>query len=50
MSSEEEKKISRRMFVKGAAAASVGVGVLASCGPTPQVIKETVEVPVEKIV
>jgi hypothetical protein len=50
VSSEEEKRISRRKFVKGAAAASVGVGVLASCGPTPQVIKETVEVPVEKIV
>ncbi len=50
MSSEEEKRISRRKFVKGAAAASVGVGVLASCGPTPQVIKETVEVPIEKIV
>ena len=51
MSSEEkeERRISRRKFVKGAAAASVGVGVLASCGPTPapQIIKETVEVPVE---
>jgi hypothetical protein len=44
---KEEKRISRRDFAKGAAV--VGAGVLASCGPTPapQIIKETVEVPVE---
>jgi hypothetical protein len=42
---KEEKRISRRDFAKGAAV--VGAGVLASCGPTPQVVKETVEVPVE---
>jgi hypothetical protein len=43
---KEEKRISRRDFAKGAAV--VGAGVLASCAsPTPQVVKETVEVPVE---
>jgi ABC-type amino acid transport substrate-binding protein len=42
---KEERRISRRDFAKGAAV--VGAGVLASCGPTPQVVKETVEVPVE---
>jgi hypothetical protein len=44
---KEEKRISRRDFAKGAAV--VGAGVLVSCGPTPapQIIKETVEVPVE---
>jgi hypothetical protein len=42
---KEEKRISRRDFAKGAAV--VGAGVLVSCGPTPQVVKETVEVPVE---
>ncbi len=51
MSSEEkeERRISRRKFVKGAAAAGVGAGVLAACGstPAPQIVKETVEVPVE---
>jgi len=56
MSSEEkeQKRISRREFVKGAAVGAAGVaaaGVLASCAQeaTPQVIKETVEVPVEVI-
>jgi hypothetical protein len=47
---EEKKRITRREFVKGAAAgaaAVAGAGVLASCGPTPEVITETVEVPVE---
>lgn len=51
MSSEEkeERRISRRKFVQGAAAAGVGAGVLAACGstPAPQIVKETVEVPVE---
>ncbi len=53
MSSEEteRKRITRREFVKSAAvgaAAVVGAGVLASCAtPSPEVIKETVEVPVE---
>jgi hypothetical protein len=42
---KEEKRISRRDFAKGAAV--VGAGVLVSCGPTPEVVKETVEVPVE---
>lgn len=45
------KELSRREFVKGAAvgaAAVAGAGALASCAaPTPEVIKETVEVPVE---
>ena len=48
---KEEKRITRREFVKGAAvgaAAAVSAGVLAGCGaPTPEVVKETVEVPVE---
>ena len=50
MSSEEkeENRISRRKFVKGAAVAGIGVGVLAACGSPPEVVKETVEV--EKIV
>ena len=53
MSSDEKerKRISRREFVKGAtigAAGAAGAGVLAGCGPTPEVIKETVEV--EKVV
>jgi predicted secreted protein len=43
---KEDKRISRRKFVQGAAV--VGAGVLVSCAsPTPQVVKETVEVPVE---
>jgi hypothetical protein len=46
-----QKSITRREFVKGAAVGTAGVaaaGALASCGaPTPEVIKETVEVPVE---
>lgn len=60
MSSEEkeDKRISRRKFVKGAAVVGVG-GMLASCGSTPEpqiiektvevekIVKETVEVPVE---
>jgi hypothetical protein len=50
MSSEEkeDKRITRREFVRGAAVVGAA-GVLASCGPTPapQVVKETVEVPVE---
>jgi hypothetical protein len=50
MSSEEkeEKRITRREFVRGAAVVGAA-GVLASCGPTPapQIVKETVEVPVE---
>jgi hypothetical protein len=47
---KEDRRISRRKFVKGAAAAGVGAGVLAACGstPAPQIVKETVEV--EKIV
>jgi len=55
MSSEEkeQKRISRREFVKGAAVGAAGVaaaGALASCTTaTPEVIKETVEVPVEVI-
>ena len=56
MSSEEkeQKRITRREFVKGAAVGAAGVaaaGALASCttAATPQVIKETVEVPVEVI-
>jgi len=47
---KEQKRITRREFVKGAAvgAAAAGAGALASCAPpVPQVIKETVEVPVE---
>ncbi len=48
---EAPKELSRREFVKGAAvgaAAVAGAGALASCAaPTPEVIKETVEVPVE---
>jgi hypothetical protein len=49
---KEEKRITRREFVKGAAvgaAAAAGAGLLAGCGPTPapQIVKETVEVPVE---
>jgi len=47
---KEQKRITRREFVKGAAvgAAAAGAGALASCAmPAPQVIKETVEVPVE---
>jgi len=47
---KEQKRITRREFVKGAAvgAAAAGAGALASCAmPTPQVITETVEVPVE---
>ncbi|MBC7121552.1 MAG: FAD-binding protein, partial [Candidatus Methanosuratus sp.] len=56
MSSAEKKgkKVSRKEFVKGTAVGAAGVaaaGVLAGCAPaatpTPQVIKETVEVPVE---
>jgi len=55
---KEQKRISRREFVKGAAVGAAGVaaaGALASCAPaatpcpTPEVIKETVEVPVEVI-
>jgi urocanate reductase len=49
----EQKRLSRRQFIKGAAVGAAGVagaGVLASCGSaTPEVIKETVEVPVEVI-
>jgi hypothetical protein len=42
----EEKRITRRKFVQGAVV--VGAGALVSCAsPTPQVVKETVEVPVE---
>jgi hypothetical protein len=49
---KEDKRITRREFVKGAAvgaAAAAGAGLLAGCGPTPapQIVKETVEVPVE---
>ncbi len=48
---EAPKELSRREFVKGAAvgaAAVAGAGALASCAaPTPEVVKETVEVPVE---
>jgi hypothetical protein len=44
---KEKKRITRREFAKGAAV--VGAGVLAGCAsPTPQVVKETVEV--EKVV
>jgi len=53
---KEQKKLSRREFVKGAAIGAAGVaagGVLASCGatPTPEtvIVKETVEVPKEVI-
>jgi succinate dehydrogenase/fumarate reductase flavoprotein subunit len=55
---KEQKRMSRREFVRGAAVGAAGVaaaGVLASCAqeatpcPTPEVIKETVEVPVEVI-
>jgi hypothetical protein len=48
----ERKRVSRRQFVRQAAtgtAAAVGAGLLASCSQTPQVVKETVEVPVEVI-
>ncbi|MBC8253512.1 MAG: twin-arginine translocation signal domain-containing protein [Ardenticatenia bacterium] len=48
---KEQKRITRREFVKGAAVGAAGVaaaGALASCAtPTPVVVKETVEVPVE---
>jgi hypothetical protein len=45
---KEDKRITRREFVRGAAVVGAA-GVLASCGPTPapQIVKETVEVPVE---
>ena len=51
---KEEKRISRRDFVRGAAVGAAGVAaasVLAGCAneATPEVIKETVEVPVEVI-
>ena len=51
---KEQKRITRREFVKGAAVGAAGVaaaGALASCttAATPQVIRETVEVPVEVI-
>ena len=47
---KEQKRVTRREFVRGAAVGAAGVaaaGVLASC--TPEVVKETVEVPVEVI-
>jgi succinate dehydrogenase/fumarate reductase flavoprotein subunit len=47
---KEQKRISRREFVKGAAVGAAGIaaaGALAGC--TPEVVKETVEVPVEVI-
>jgi hypothetical protein len=48
---KEQRRITRREFVKGAAVGAAGVaaaGALAGCAtPTPQVVKETVEVPVE---
>ena len=51
---KEEKRISRRDFVRGAAVGAAGVAaasVLAGCAneATPEVIKETVEVPVEVV-
>ena len=54
---KEEKRISRRDFVRGAAVGAAGVAaasVLTGCAQeapasTPEVIKETVEVPVEVI-
>ncbi len=54
MSSAEkaQKRVSRRRFVSQAAAgtaAAVGAGLLAGCSQTPQIVKETVEVPVEVI-
>jgi Fe-S-cluster-containing hydrogenase component 2 len=48
---ETPKKVTRRDFIRDAAVlggAVTGAGVLAGCGPTPEVITETVEV--EKVV
>lgn len=48
----ERKRVSRRRFVRQAAtgtAAAVGAGLLAGCSQPPQIVKETVEVPVEVI-
>ena len=48
---KEQKRLTRREFVKGAAIGTAGAaaaGALAGCAPTPEVIKETVEV--EKVV
>ncbi len=44
---KEQKKVSRRRFVRQAAAgtaAAVGAGLLAGCSQEPQIVKETVEV------
>ncbi len=51
-SPEKDKKITRRRFVERAAAgtaAAVGAGFLAGCNQTPQIVKETVQVPVEVV-
>ncbi len=51
-SPEKDVKVTRRRFVKRAAAgtaAAVGAGLLAGCTQTPQIVKETVQVPVEVI-
>jgi hypothetical protein len=52
MSTEVKKTITRKEFMRGGAAA-LGAGVLTGCvapAAAPQIVKETVEVPVEKIV
>ncbi len=49
---KEQTRLSRRRFIREAAAgtaAAVGAGLLAGCSQTPQIVKETVEIPVEVI-
>ena len=44
------KKLSRRDFLRGAAIVAGGTALAACATPTPETIKETVEVAVEKTV